>query len=73
MKRNTTEQEKAIFFYLNKVKGEFENIYDAKPYIEKKFGIKESEAKQLLLLWMKNFNEEGIYDEIIIPKYYRQL
>lgn len=64
--RNTTTQEKEVLEYLNFLRRSgVTNMFGASPYIVEEFDIKRSEANKLLTLWMKNFNEEGKYDEVL--------
>ncbi len=63
--RKTTEQEKKVFLYLNRLRERGStNMYGAAPYIEGSFGISKEESRKLLITWMKAFNDEGNYDEI---------
>lgn len=65
MKRNTTEQEKEVFFYLNELRESGEtNMFGARPYIMNEFELPSQEAQKLLSLWMTNFSAEGNYEEI---------
>lgn len=69
MTRKTTQYEKRIFKYLNKLRESGQtNMFGATPYIQKAFCINRDIAKEYLLLWMKNFNKEGNYDEITIKE-----
>jgi hypothetical protein len=40
------------------------NMFGATPYVIEEFGLDTSEARRILSLWMKNFNEEGKYEEV---------
>ena len=63
--RKTTEQEKEVFQYLNKLRESgVTNMYGASPYIQSKFGLDRQDSRILLSIWMSNFSEEGNYDEI---------
>ena len=65
MKRNATEDEKEVFGYLNELRETGEvNMFGARSYIMDEFDTGDKEAKRLLLLWMKNFNKEGNYDQV---------
>jgi len=68
--RPTSEKEKAVFSYLNKLRESNETImFGAAPYIEAEFpGTSFREANILLGLWMKNFSEDGNYETITITK-----
>lgn len=64
--RKTTKQEQEVLEYLNILRDSgATNMFGATPYIEDEFGIDRKESKRLLSLWMKNFNNEGKYDEVI--------
>jgi hypothetical protein len=64
--RKTTEQEQEVLEYLNILRDSgATNMFGATPYIEDEFGLDRKESKRLLSLWMKNFNNEGKYDEVI--------
>ena len=44
------------FKYLNKLRESGEvNMFGARPYLMKKFGVKQSEASDILSDWMKSF------------------
>ena len=63
--RKTTEQEKEVLEFLNmlRITG-VTNMFGATPYIEAEYGLDKKESRRLLSLWMKNFNDEGKYDEV---------
>jgi len=63
--RKTTEQEQEVLEYLNmlRITG-VTNMFGATPYIEDEYGLDKKESRRLLSLWMKNFNDEGKYDEV---------
>jgi len=64
--RKTTEQEQEVLEYLNILRDSgATNMFGATPYIEDEFKLNKKESKRLLSLWMKNFNNEGKYDEVI--------
>lgn len=64
--RKTTETEKKVFKYLNELRSSgVTNMYGAIPYLTNEFPeLGEDEAIDLLYTWMKNFNNEGNYNEI---------
>jgi len=65
MKKKATNQEKEIFLYLNRLRvSGITNMFGAAPYIVEMFEVSKPEARKFLGLWMKNFNDEGNYDEI---------
>jgi hypothetical protein len=39
-------------------------MFGATPYVIEEFGLDKSEARRILSLWMKNFNDEGKYEEV---------
>jgi hypothetical protein len=63
--RKTTEQEQEVLEFLNmlRITG-VTNMFGATPYIEDEFSLDKKESRRLLSLWMKNFNDEGKYDEV---------
>lgn len=63
--RETTEQEKEVFEYLNDLRDSgATNMFGASSYIEEEFEINKRDASKLLSTWMSNFNEEGNYDTV---------
>lgn len=63
--RPTTEQEREALEFLNFLrKTGVTNMFGAGPYVEEEFGIDRREARRLVSLWMRNFNEEGKYDTV---------
>lgn len=64
--RKTSETERKVFKFLNELCSSGEtNMYGAIPYLTKAFPeLGEDEAIDLLYTWMKNFNNEGNYNEI---------
>lgn len=63
--RQTTDLEKNVMLFLNDLRDSgVTNMYVASPYIVDEFDITPNEAHKILALWMKNFNDEGNYDEI---------
>lgn len=65
MKRKITQQERKVFTYLNKLRESGAiNMFGATPYIETKFHLNRKQSTLLLSLWMGNFNDAGVYEEI---------
>jgi len=65
--RKTTKQERMVCEYLNELRSSgVINMFGASPYIIEEFGVTQSESRQLLSLWMANFNEECDYKDIAI-------
>jgi hypothetical protein len=63
--RKTTKQEQEVLEYLNMLRDSgVTNMFGATPYIEAEYGLDKKESRRLLSLWMKNFNDEGKYDEV---------
>jgi hypothetical protein len=63
--RKATGQEKEVLEFLNILRDSgATNMFGATPYIEDEFGLDKKECRRLLSLWMKNFNDEGKYDEV---------
>jgi len=63
--RKTTPSEKEVMEYLNRLRESgATNMFGATPYVIEEFGLDKSEARRILSLWMRNFNDEGDYDEV---------
>ena len=63
--RKTTQSEKEVMEFLNILRDSgATNMFGATPYVIEEFGLDKSEARRILSLWMKNFNEEGKYEEV---------
>ena len=63
--RKTTQSEKEVMEFLNILRDSgATNMFVATPYVIEEFGLDTSEARRILSLWMKNFNEEGKYEEV---------
>lgn len=64
--RVTTEFEKEVFMYLNDLRDSgITNMFGARPYVCNRFNVSTYTGGRLLTLWMKNFDSDGSYDEII--------
>ena len=61
IKTNDISKDKNLNEYLEYLdelrKSKITNMYDAKPYLVKEFDLTSSEAKSVLLYWMKTFSE----------------
>ena len=66
MKRESTNQEKEVFQYLNELRESGQtNMFRAAPFIMEEFPfVEKKEARSLLSLWMANYNSEGEYETI---------
>lgn len=63
--RKTTELEQEAMSFLNVLRESgVTNMFGAAPFVEDEFGIDRGEARRILQLWMRNFNEEGNYAEV---------
>ena len=63
--RKTTNQEQEVLEFLNILRDSgATNMFGAVPYIKDEFELDSKESKRLFMLWMKNFNDEGKYDEV---------
>ena len=63
--RKTTQSEKEVMEFLNILRDSgATNMFGATPYVIEEFGLDTPEARRILSLWMKNFNEEGKYEEV---------
>ena len=65
--RKITEKEFKAFRYLNGLRNSgVTNMFGATPYIIRDLGLTKPEATKMLSLWMTNFREDGVYDDIDI-------
>lgn len=63
--RKATEQEMEVLSFLNNMRESgLINMFGAAPYIEDTFEVDRKEATRLLMLWMRNFNQEGEYETL---------
>ena len=63
--RKTTELEQEAMEFLNSLRESgITNMFGAAPFVEDEFSIDKGEARRILQLWMRNFNEEGNYAEV---------
>ena len=63
--RKTTELEQEAMVFLNSLRESgVTNMFGAAPFVEDEFGFDRGEARRILQLWMRNFNEEGNYAEV---------
>lgn len=63
--RKATELEQEAMGFLNVLRESgVTNMFGAGPFVEDEFGIDKREARRILQLWMRNFNEEGKYEEV---------
>ena len=68
-KRPLNETELEVFKFLNALrKSGATNMFGAAPYIQREFGISNQEAVDLLYSWMKNFQEDGDYEHVMIDE-----
>ena len=65
--RATTEHEQDVFAYLNGLREEGTiNMFGAAPHVADEFQLSKGESRDLVALWMLNFNDECNYEEIKI-------
>ena len=65
--RPTTALERRVFMFLNKLRLSGKtNMFGASVDIVVKFNLSPTDARKMLSLWMKNFDEKGEYKEINI-------
>jgi hypothetical protein len=65
--RATTELEQEALEFLNWLRETgVTNMFGARPYVKEEFGLDDRESKRLLMLWMKNFNSDGNYEQVKI-------
>ena len=65
--RKTTTTEREVLEYLNELRlSGATNMLGASPFVEAAFGLSSRESRQLVSLWMSNFNEAGDYEEVQI-------
>ena len=63
--RETTQEEQQAMEYLNDLRTSGEcNMFGAGQYLEAEFGMQRGEAREILSLWMANFNEEADYEKV---------
>jgi hypothetical protein len=63
--RATTREEKEVLEFLNDLRDSgATNMFGAAPYIMEEFGMNKAVARQMLTLWMNNFNEAGNYETV---------
>jgi len=67
MKRQITIIERAMFAYLHILRESgVTNMFGATPYLQEEFPDYDRKfCSKVLVLWMKNFKEDAIYDEIV--------
>ena len=64
--RDTTEQEKKVLEYLNDIRElSIIDMFKVVKDIEQIFRVNNDEAKRLLALWVRNFNDSGAYEDVI--------
>ena len=64
--RDTTKQEKTVLEWLNDVRESGRMNFDTvEKDMETKFKVSKSESERLLALWERNFNDSGVYDDVI--------
>lgn len=62
--RKLTEIEAKVFNFLNDLRDSGKvNMFGARPYIIKTFGTGEKKSSEILILWMKNFEEDRVWNE----------
>ena len=60
-----SKQEKQMFDYLNDLRNFGEtNMLGSGPFLVEEFGISNAEARQVLMKWIENFNEDG-YEHLL--------
>jgi len=63
--RTTTSEERSAFIFLNTLRESgITNMFGATPYLIEELGLSKNVAREMLTLWMANFNEEGNYNTI---------
>tara|TARA_R110002020_G_scaffold320599_1_gene536528 strand:- start:2707 stop:2919 length:213 start_codon:yes stop_codon:yes gene_type:complete len=65
--RSLNEMEHNCFMYLHTLRESGAvNMLGSTPYLVRDMGIDETTARGVLALWMKYFNREGEYDDLMI-------
>lgn len=60
-----TESEKEMFEFLNDLRESGSiNMFGARPYLAKQFELSNMESLDILVKWIKNFNENG-YEHLL--------
>ena len=56
--------EAKVFNFLNDLRDSGEvNLFGSSPYITKAFGLRKKEANDILFLWIKNFDEDRVWNK----------
>ena len=64
-----SKDDREVFLFLNDLRiSGATNMFGAGIYIEREFGISKKAASQLLVTWMKIFNDEGVYETMEVSK-----
>ena len=64
--RDTTTQEKEVLVWLNDAREKrILDMFTVIAIIEVLYNVSNDEAKRLLALWVRNFNDSGVYDDVI--------
>ena len=63
--RETTEEERSIFAFLDIIRESgMVNMLGSGTLVREQFKLTRKESYKILALWMKNYNEEGDYENI---------
>jgi len=66
-KRPTTALERDVLNYLNDLRDSgITNMFGAAPFVADQFDLTIKQSRELLSLWMDNFNNESNYTEVKI-------
>lgn len=64
--RDTTDKERKVLEWLNDVRERrVIDMFTVIAIIEVTYVVSNDEAKRLLALWVRNFNDSGAYDDVI--------
>jgi len=64
--RDTTKKEREVLEWLNDVRERrVIDMFTVIAIIEVTYIVSNDEAKRLLALWVRNFNDSGAYDDVI--------
>jgi hypothetical protein len=68
--RKLTPQEIEVFLFLNWLRRDGSiNMFGARPVVEEVFGLDKKESRRIVMLWMKNFNDDDdSYADLIIDE-----
>jgi hypothetical protein len=64
-KITTTEEKIFALLYFIKAEGNL-NPFDANDIIMRIFGVKKTKAREYIMLWIRNYNDQAVYKDITL-------